>query len=221
MNRSMHVASGVFFLCFMALAGCSKSKTTETKMATVPLKMYGIDPSPMNLCPPNLELPTKVYKLYLNKDLDIRSAAVTKGVKAAMCDATTGKCDEDASPTDGTYNPVSDSPSRTRLDIDSHLTSPNQTAIIKIILVGGKIEFVDHNVVMAGDDKGKAMFCNLEYTKGDKSLKFLVYHHNDPDPSTGETFGSFNVGVIIKEVGPRGERFQLPIFLDPEVKNNG
>ncbi len=73
--------------------------------------------------------------------------------------------------------------------------------------------------ITAAEPNGKDMLCGPVFVDSSKkSATFTAYY----DPSTKPVFGSFNIGLIVK--GPPGnvpKTFSLPVFLDPNVKNNG
>ena len=112
---------------------------------------------------------------------------------------------------------------RTRLDLDLDLApvaegKKREKVLIKIIVDDPTIKFRgDAFAITAADVNGPNMFCRFDGGYTDNSATFVAFYYKDPRGNM-ETFGDFNIGLVIPDADPN---YMLPIFIDPEVKNNG
>ena len=115
---------------------------------------------------------------------------------------------------------------KTRLDLDLDLFAPasgkhREMVLIKVIVDDHSVAFRnDGFAIMSETGNGQHMFCQFKggFDKTrENSATFVAYYYSNPD-STHHTFGVFDIGLVIPDSDPQ---FILPIFIDPEVKNDG
>lgn len=123
-----------------------------------------------------------------------------------------------AGPTPPTWTP------RTPLDLNLDLADvPNGKKPDKILI---QIQVEDPNVkfrqdgyaIEAGNVNGNGakMLCQFNGGFQTQSATFMALYFSDNDGSK-PTYGAFNIGLV----SGNGQPFQMPIFIDPEVENNG
>lgn len=113
---------------------------------------------------------------------------------------------------------------RTQLDLNVDLVptptgNKHDKTLIKVIVEDPSVRFrTDGYAVEATgkDGNGKHMLCQLDggYTPG--SVLFLTKYFTDNNGKQ-PTFGSYNLGLVLGA----GNTVNLPIFIDPEIENNG
>lgn len=118
---------------------------------------------------------------------------------------------------------------KTKWDKDLELRKPAQlggkldTALIRIILDPKTVQpfrFMDKNkkgeemAIRAGDENGYNMFCDLT-VQGNVATFKAVYYDN---PNEQYTYGHYNIGIIVKD---QDGIHEMPMYFDPEVKNDG
>lgn len=95
--------------------------------------------------------------------------------------------------------------------------SKRDTVLIKFVLSDDRMRFRSDGFAVAGDSKGKDMFCKLVVAADKRSATVWGRFHHKPHPGSSKTFGSYNLGVELMQNGG----VYLPIFIDPMVKNEG
>ena len=217
-------------------AACSPAKPAAPAASAAPaavatpgigMKAFGINPSVLADCASNLK---KVADI--NVDIgDINPHAPTAhfGKKDANGNSTPIASGDDA----GAAKP-------TQLDFDMGLRAPGDSVAITITVPAS-----DHNLyfrdtptatsqsgdpsgsirspwaITAAEPNGSLMFCGPVFVDSSKkSATFTAYYYSDG--SGKPVFGSFNIGLIVEKPAAGGhKKFYLPVFLDPNVKNNG
>ena len=120
----------------------------------------------------------------------------------------------------------------TKWDFDAELGSPvvtgnriiYQSALVTINLKkNAKMKFVaSPDTIRAGDAAGQAMFCGLSSNQDIASF-YIIYDPNSKDADNKKiNEGSFNIGVIVTDnSSTSAKQFEMPLYFDPEVKNDG
>lgn len=163
-------------------------------------------------------VPTTVYKITISQSFELRYPDVVKSTKPAK-EISPGEYDEDYSAKDGTYNGVSDSAIKTRLDIDVGLQKAGDAAMIKIILADPLLKFrADDAKIRGGGPNGRDMLCSVRLSSDERSIRFIVfYYKKDKDKPT---YGKYNIGLTATDKDTTSG-YTLPIYIDPMIKNNG
>jgi hypothetical protein len=163
-----------------------------------------------------LKKPTVAYKLVIEQGLDV------KALKRKVSRKKANNAGDDEDPADpGNDADEASAPEPTRWDIALNLKAPTvmdpkiDTVVIKIVSNDPNVLIrQDQFAVRGGDDNGSAMLCGLKWGNGTARFKAFYYDGPGPDP----TFGSFNIGVFVKEPSTN---YVTPIFIDPNIKNHG
>ena len=109
----------------------------------------------------------------------------------------------------------------TPLDLDLNLDSStgsgkNNEALIKFIVDDQNVTMIADPYSVVSGDVNKKMFCRFSGGFGTHDATFMVTYYK-PHPNE-KTFGSFNLGLNIPGID---NSYTLPIYIDPEVENNG
>jgi hypothetical protein len=137
-------------------------------------------------------------------EMDVTQAPWTDG------DPTTSK------PYMGVINWTPKTPLDLNLDLGPDTdSSRHHKVLIKLIVDDQNVNFIQYPYYIVSDDTNKGMFCRFDKGYNSHYATFMVRHLKS---SSTKTFASFNVGLII----PSDDgSYTIPIYLDPEVQNNG
>src|SRR5262249_54226264 len=109
-------------------------------------------------------------------------------------------------------------------DMALGLSQPGQTVYIKIITTDDRLVLRgDKWAVTAGDDQSMDMLCGINDANTADKTDHLVHGANYVlfeayyDPANPVV--SINIGLVANEDQPSA--FSVPIFIDPNIKNNG
>lgn len=121
-------------------------------------------------------------------------------------------------PTPPTWTP------RTKLDLDLDLVaSPSgkkvDKVLIQVVVADPNVHFRnDGYAIEAGNKSGNSakMFCQFPGGYQAQSATFMAFYYTDNNGSK-PTMGNYNIGLVLGD----GQPYDLPIFIDPDVLNNG
>jgi hypothetical protein len=128
-------------------------------------------------------------------------------------------------PDPSSSQPYSGSPTnwtpKTKLDLNLDLGpqgGPKRTMVlIKVIVRDPAVTFrTDGFAITSGDVNGRKMFCQIDGGYTQKEATFVAFYYKETPNKP--TMGTFNLGLIVQDVNAG---YILPIFVDPEVQNNG
>lgn len=119
------------------------------------------------------------------------------------------------------YNPTINWMPRTKLDLNLDLGPSGGTkrtmVLIKVIIGDPSVTLrTDGFAITSGDVNGRKMFCQFAGGYGQREATFAAFYYKQTPNKP--TMGTFNVGLIVQDTNAM---YTLPIFLDPEVQNNG
>lgn len=216
-NRCYHALS----LLWMAIAVTSCQRPIDTK-STIPaapsaaeaiLSSMNVGSEEITACNGSVPKPTKTIVLTFDKQTDLYS--VIRNI------------DESGTPVPNAGNsadyPTGSTP--TPLDfwaqLDDNNNNKRQTVQIKIVLLDTRLKFRNDKYAIVGDKPGAKMLCDL-WVSGDRMTATITakYDHSSPNgkgAGANKTYGSMNIGLMLQQNGG-GE---LPVFVDPIVKNEG
>jgi hypothetical protein len=110
---------------------------------------------------------------------------------------------------------------QTRWDLNTPSMNPNDAATIEIVVAPGSPAKVrlrgDALTIRYGDDNGVKIFCGLNVMGNVAS--FTVYRPAGTPPGT-TIYGRFDIGLQVDD-DTMGASYTTPIYIDPNVKNNG
>jgi hypothetical protein len=210
--RSVVMGATAALVGQLALAGCSKPATTapaQTSAATTATKT-SLGPGAYEIpadCPTDVGKPQVTYITTIKDNFDIRKPVVDQ--KTEYPDGNPPpKRAEQAAPT---------TPEKKKTRMDTIVTlGDGQSGIVRIIIKAKDMRFRDDEAAVRGGDKySGGMFCNVKKTDDKKQVEFLAYYKKG-----GPKTASYNLGIYVQDV-QLPDAFELPIFLDPEVENNG
>lgn len=202
-------------------AGCTQ-KPGPTPVAKAPVKVFSTGGEALNNCktftdkyhPDRLILITLPGKFDVNNlspvitEMDVTASPWTQGNPAAP----------EPPPSSPTWTP------RTKLDLNLGLVAnPSgkkvDKVLIEVLVEDTSVHFrSDGYAIEAGDKTGNSdkMFCQIPGGYQAQYATFMAFYYTDNN-GTKPTMGSYNVGLVLGD----GMPYDLPIFLDPDVMNNG
>lgn len=125
----------------------------------------------------------------------------------------------------GSAQPYSGPPTnwtpKTKLDMNLDLGpqgGPKRTMVlIKVIVRDPAVTFrTDGFAITTGDVNGRKMFCKFDGGYQQKEATFVAFYYKATPNKP--TMGSYGLGLVFQDIDPG---YILPIFVDPEVQNNG
>lgn len=200
----------------LGIASCSKPNSPEdAKVAsTAPASPVhesvlgpGVETIPPD-CPSDIKAPEVTYITTIKNNFELRKAVVDQSTE----NLTELKLE-------GTPKVPATTQANKKTRMDTVVTlAPGHSGIIRILLKNDdKLHLrTDSYVVRGGDDKAKYMFCKVT-SVSDTEVYFTVYSKAD---GTGPKTSSFNLGLVVSDKD-LPDRFNLPIFIDPSVENDG
>jgi hypothetical protein len=192
------------------LTGCSKE---NPKFAVAPPD-YGII-KPCKDDGHNGDAPTVMYQITIPAGFDFHHPVVIKETFPMV----SGNPDT-SHPLPNPVDP--NTPDATRLDIVTQVKAPKQTALIRIVNQDTTLDFQAGKAAvwdpLPKNNGYSNMFCGLD-TSVAGQVTFTL-HYPDSNGPNKITQGHPNIGMIVKD---RDEpaKYSLPVFLDPDVTNDG
>jgi hypothetical protein len=117
-----------------------------------------------------------------------------------------------------TQSPNATTPLDLNLDLGAPTTGPTgkpSAVLIRIVNNDPSNTLFGDDYTIISIDEHKDMFCKYQaYTKTEA---IIGVRYKAPPPGKTSLYGSFGVGVIVKQQNLP----DLPIWIDPEVENNG
>ncbi len=215
MSARTWTAATLVILAISSSPARSEPMASSPTVSTLGPNLYSIKE-----CDKSLNLyPYIVYKITLGRHFSMYSASVRKQIRATTINSS-GDFDEYVnSPAINNNNNISDWQNKTRIGIRTPLPSITDSVLVKIVLDNKRLSFrSDGFALRAGDPIGEAMFCDLRYDGHSNSLTFKVQYLRGKGGKP--LYGTYNIGVNVKD-RKRNSKFSLPIFFDPEIKNEG
>lgn len=170
--------------------------------------------------------PTKLIKVELQGSFDPRKL----DPKFTQMDVTHSPWTTGDPGTERPFDPHATWSPRTRLDMNLGLasapTGPNpkpQMMLLNVVIDDQTVHLRDDAFAIAASDvNGRKMFCRLSTALpyGKHEATFVAFYYFKPNHPDGETYGSFNIGLIVPDTADP-THYMTPIFIDPEVENNG
>jgi hypothetical protein len=192
--------------------------------------------NPVDACSqghPNLSPPSIVYKIYVNTGFQFQDAdqpsiqIVTKAAKLIngapnYPSGMSSYWDEDPDGVETPYTPPPPATGEipTPFDISTSLKQKNDSALIKVVVIDGTIDWLSGaDAARDGKPGGSQMFCDLVRPANQKVGKAAIVRVHYPDGSQSKQHwqGSINWGWMVSEPNQK----YLPIYVDPSVDNDG
>jgi hypothetical protein len=228
---SHKIAISLAVVAGMTLVSCKEPTAPPPSSNPPPVRLPPL--SPLKSCPGGLTAPTTVFKIYLDKDLNVRklvrSGVVNGAHKDNVVTHAAGSADyEDASVKDVPLGYIDlNGDARhpaTEWDMALGLTQPNQAVYIKVVTRDDRVTLRDDALaITTGDDAGQDMLCGPGASTGGDTLvhgsNYVLFeaYYDQANPVV-----SFNIGMFVKEGNPnQSTKFSIPVYLDPNVKNDG
>jgi hypothetical protein len=163
--------------------------------------------------------PTYMFQIRLRGAFDVKhiDPEITE-MKVTSPPWTSGNSD-----TSTPYTTVPAWTPKTRLDLDLDLYESatgkkREMVLIKIVVDDPSVKFrTDGFAITAETGNGQHMFCQFKDGFAEHDATFAAYYYFNPNPQH-DTLGVFDIGLVIPDAD---SAYILPIFIDPEVKNNG
>jgi hypothetical protein len=211
------------------LVGCNKPATPTAAETT----SVNLDPRKINQGPrdygriedcktggPESATPTKLYRIYIPADpnipFNLRDPKIKKTVTPINENGLPNGQPQTAEEPIDVGNRK-----RTRFDIRTQVIEKTDAAWIEIILQDPALSFQDkYDRVWDPDprpDGTSNMFCGLETTQSG-SVRFKLHYPHAPGQKF--THGHPNIGLIVKDPTDP-DHYELPIFVDPDLENEG
>lgn len=202
--------------CVIFVGACSASTPSINKgdrqaiADTATKRFLGYDRFPIADVSPSGQR-VKVLTLRIGSDLNVRR--LVRSIKKANSNSDG---DPSGTETDDTQPTLTGSRTRWDMDFRSYLRSATQYGVIRII-VRPPVRFMpDPHAITAGDQAGTEIFYGKEIIRSDPNRQVAkVYVRWTP---TGLE-GSLNIGLIVSDA--EDKTIELPIFIDPKIRNNG
>jgi hypothetical protein len=207
-----------------AVGGLYYKLHPEELVPKYPMKVMSTGTEPMDPCKPfpftANKHPTRYIRVTIPAPFDPRNLQPTMWEWPVTQSPWTSP---DSGPGAQFDNKVDWTP-KTRLDMNLDLadqpTGPKpEMVLVNVVLADQTVSFRnDAFAVAVGDTNGKKMFCSIGGF-GPHEATFVAYYYHNPNPGKKGTFGSFNIGLIVPD--GTDPAYTLPLFLDPDVENNG
>jgi hypothetical protein len=227
MGGRMSIRSSIVVTALAAagLAGCGKPATPPSP-PPAQASVFGLHVNLLNPCTGTYNT-GKVFKIIIDDKLDIRKLDRKTQVKSHAANNKGDDEESDGKPDDDVNQPNPyGSPTTTAWDIDPSLYSTTDSALVKVIIADGSKNLSfrknvenptdpDHRAdywITSGDSGGDRILCGP--VKVDPKNQFVVFRLQYI--KGGPKYGTYNIGLELKDGG-----FSTPIYIDPNVKNNG
>lgn len=206
-NRYCHA---LFLLCIAtAVTGCQTGTLAAGDGILSPMNAGSEE---IKGCGGSVPTPTKTIVMTFDNPTDLYR--VTRNIQesgAAVPNAGSGA----EYPIDATPTPLDFWPK-----LQSNNNNQRQSIQLKIVLLDPRLKFRKDKYAIVGDKPGEKMLCDLSVSADQKTATVTVKYDHTPNGKGGgvnKTYGSMNIGLMLDQ----GLGVELPVFVDPIVKNEG